>query len=278
MLLWVLGSGSKGNAFALETPEGLLLVEAGFGAKAMMRRAAAAGLNLERTTGIVVSHEHGDHARGAVGLAQRLDVPVVCSAGTWRALGSTDRARHQPVRPTRPLVLDDFTIDSCVTTHDAAEPLALVVEVSGTRVAFITDLGRPTTGVRYLLRGVGAAVVESNHDELMLRTGRYPAGVQERIASSRGHLSNRVAAELLAESCHPRLAAVVLVHLSQECNTRERARSTVEPVLRARGFRGRVYVAEQDRALAPIRLQAAPGRDQGELALRWDEASAARPS
>jgi hypothetical protein len=45
---------------------------------------------------------------------------------------------------------------------------------------------------------------------------------------------------------------VILTHLSQQCNAPEVARGTIEPVLRARGFRGTVHVAEQERPLQPI--------------------------
>ncbi len=81
------------------------------------------------------------------------------------------------------------------------------------------DLGRPTSALRYLLRGVHALVLEANHDEVQLRTSDYPPVVQRRIAGSTGHLSNRAAAELLAELHHPGLGAVVLAHLSEHCNT-----------------------------------------------------------
>ena len=89
--------------------------------------------------------------------------------------------------------------------------------------------------------------------------------MQQRIASSAGHLSNRAAAELLAELHHPGLSVVVLAHLSQQCNTAADARGTVEPALRRAGFRGALYVAEQDVPLPAIELR--PGPMQISLAL-----------
>ena len=90
--------------------------------------------------------------------------------------------------------------------------------------------------------------------------------VQRRIAGSGGHLSNRAAAELLAELHHPGLAVVVLAHLSQRCNTAEDARATVAPALRRAGFGGELHVAAQDVPLAPIDV-AMPERAQLRLAL-----------
>jgi phosphoribosyl 1,2-cyclic phosphodiesterase len=162
-------------------------------------------------------------------------------------------ASHRPLGICTRVELGPFTIEACPTSHDAAEPLAIVVRgPNGASVGVAYDLGRPTTAVRYLLRNLTAIVLEANHDEIQLRTSDYPPVVQRRIAGSSGHLSNRAAAELLADLHHPGLLAVVLAHLSQQCNTAAEARATVAPALRRAGFRGALHVADQDVPLAPI--------------------------
>jgi hypothetical protein len=131
--------------------------------------------------------------------------------------------------------------------------LALAVECAdGSRVGVAYDLGRPTAAVRYLLRHMTAIVLEANHDDVLLRTSAYPPVVQRRIAGSAGHLSNRAAAELLADLHHPGLGVVVLAHLSRQCNTADDARATVAPALRRAGFGGALHVADQDEPLGPI--------------------------
>jgi hypothetical protein len=70
--------------------------------------------------------------------------------------------------------------------------------------------------------------------------------VKQRIGGSRGHLSNRLAGELVAELHHPLLGGVLLAHLSQECNEGDVARAEVERTLRKLRFRGRLAVASQD--------------------------------
>jgi phosphoribosyl 1,2-cyclic phosphodiesterase len=231
-----------------------LLIDAGFSAREVERRAAAAGLDLAQVAGIVLTHEHGDHACGAPLLARRLQVPVLTAPGTWRHLAAEmEEAEHRPLGLCAGVELGPFSIEACPTSHDAAEPLAVVVRGSeGASVGVAYDLGRPTTAVRYLLRHLTALVLEANHDEVQLRTSEYPPVVQRRIAGSAGHLSNRAAAQLLAELYHPGLLAVVLAHLSQECNTAAEARATVARALRHAGFRGTLHVADQDRPLAPI--------------------------
>jgi phosphoribosyl 1,2-cyclic phosphodiesterase len=237
----------------------VLLVDAGFSAREIERRAASVGLDLARTLGIALTHEHGDHAAGAGRLAARLGAPILTAPGSWAHLAPEAReAEHRALGMCARVEVGPFTVTACPTSHDGAEPLAFAVAVGdGARLGVAYDLGRPTAGVRYLLRELTAIVLEANHDDVLLRTSGYPPVVQRRIAGSGGHLSNRACAELLAELHHPGLGAVVLAHLSQRCNTAADARATVEPVLRARGYAGGFHVAEQDAPLAPIEVMAA---------------------
>jgi phosphoribosyl 1,2-cyclic phosphodiesterase len=266
--LFVLGSGSGGNCFAVESEGFALLVDAGFSAREIDRRASSVGLPLERIAGIVLTHEHGDHACGAARLARRLGVPVLTSPGTWSALSRRmATTEHRPLGLCAQAEVGPFSIQACPTSHDAAEPLAVALHAhDGTSVGVAYDLGRPTAAVRYLLRNLSALVLEANYDDVALRTSGYPPTVQRRIAGSGGHLSNRVAAELLVELHHRDLAVVVLAHLSRQCNTADYARATVGPALRRVGFKGKLHVAEQDAPLPPIRVERI-GRLQLGLAL-----------
>ncbi len=266
--LFVLGSGSRGNCCAVELDGFAVLIDAGFSAREIERRAGTAGLALERVGAIVLTHEHGDHARGAARLARRLGAPVVTGPGTWERLRpGMGPTAHRPLGLCTRAEVGPFTITACPTSHDAAEPLAVALDAAdGTRVGLAYDLGRPTAAVRYLLRQLSAIVLEANHDDVLLRTSGYPPAVQQRIAGSGGHLSNRAAAELLSEVHHPGLRVVVLAHLSRQCNTAAEARAAIGPALRRVGFRGALHVAEQDQPLGPIPI-GDPGGGQLGLAL-----------
>ena len=251
--LHVLGSGSKGNAFAIRHEDAVILIDAGFSATEIERRCATAGVPLEGLIGIAITHEHGDHAAGAAILAARHKVPLLTSPGTWAALSPDRRVTHRPLSAATRVEVGPFTLLACPTSHDAAEPVAIAVELAdGASCAFAYDLGRPTSAVRYLLRDRTVLVLEANHDEVRLRTSSYPPSVQQRIGGSAGHLSNRAAAELLAELHHSGLSAVVLAHLSERCNDEAEALAAIEPSLRAAGFTGLLACAPQHRPMAPI--------------------------
>ncbi len=251
--LYVLGSGSRGNCCAVECDGAVLLVDAGFSAREIERRAERAGLALDGIVAIALTHEHGDHAAGACRLARRFGAPLLTAPGTWASLRAAAELEFEALGGALTARVGPFTVSACATSHDAADPLAIAVRADdGTSVGVAYDLGRPTAAVRYLLRELTAVVLEANHDEVLLRTSGYPPSVQQRIAGSGGHLSNRACAELLAELAHPELGAVVLAHLSQRCNTAADARAAVEPALRRAGYRGAVHVAPQDEPLGPI--------------------------
>jgi phosphoribosyl 1,2-cyclic phosphodiesterase len=261
MMLYVLGSGSRGNCCAVVCEGVALLIDAGFSVREVERRAGAVGLDLTQIAGIVLTHEHGDHASGAAGLARKLNAPVLTAQGTWsRLAGALARAEHRPLGMSAGVELGPFAIEACPTSHDAAESLALAIHGSdGTSVGVAYDLGRPTTAVRYLLRDLTAIVLEANHDEVWLRTSAYPPVVQRRIAGSGGHLSNRAAAQLLTELHHPGLSVVVLAHLSEQCNTARAAHQEVRRALQRVRYRGSIHVAEQERPLQPIAVMPAEG-------------------
>lgn len=239
----------------------MLLLDAGFSLRELDRRAERAGLDLSGVVGVALTHEHGDHAAGAVRVAARHGVPILASPGTWQALGAGDSVGFLPLTQGSRIALEGFVVTGCPIPHDAAEPLALVVSArDGTSVGLAYDLGRVTVAVRYLLRNLTAIILEANHDEVLLRTAsEYPVSVQQRIAGSAGHLSNRCAAELLTSVHHRGLGAVLLAHLSQRANTETAARETIAQAMRAVGFAGAVLVARQDEPVGPVQLAHAAG-------------------
>jgi len=267
--LTVLGSGSRGNAVLLESGGDALLVDAGFSFRDLSRRLAASGGDPGRLAGIVLTHEHGDHARGAPGAAAAWRVPLLASAGTLAALGP----RLKPGTRTRELGAGraercgSFAVRACPTAHDAADAVMVVVEDrDGRRVGIAYDVGTPTAALKHACRDLDAMVLESNHDEVLLRASAYPPAVRARIAGHGGHLSNREAGLLAAEVAHAGLGVVVLAHLSDRCNTPDLAREAVAAALRGTAFRGRIVIARQDAPTA--RLEVGAELEQLALPLR----------
>lgn len=234
MRLIVLASGSSGNCALVESGGRAVLLDAGISARETQRRIAAAGAADARIEAILLTHEHVDHVRGARVLARRLGVPVMGTAGTLQAAAGAlaDVPELVTIGRRDQFQMAGMRIGSFATAHDASEPCGYVFESRrGNRVGVATDTGVVTPEIAEALAGCHALGLESNHDERMLETGPYPPFLKRRIAGDRGHLSNSAAATALGSLTWKGLAHVYALHLSEQNNTPERARTALARTL-----------------------------------------------
>jgi len=260
MRVSVLGSGSRGNSILVTGGDTRILVDAGFSARALEERLRSLGIPADTLAAIVITHDHGDHTRGVGVFARRHRTPVYLTEQTLDACEALFRG-GEDIRLYRagfPFSIGRLSVEPFLTVHDARDPVAVALTdtATGFKLGVATDLGRPTAQVRHALSECDLLVLEANHDRTLLQESGYPWTVKSRIASSHGHLSNEAAAQLALELLHPRLAGVVLAHLSAECNRPELAESVVGAVLRRAGYRGLLRVASQDRPTELMDLNA----------------------
>jgi phosphoribosyl 1,2-cyclic phosphodiesterase len=268
MRIVVLGSGSGGNAVVVESERQRILVDAGFGVKALGARLKAADMQPGSISALILTHEHHDHARGAPAAARRWHWPVYATTGTFLQMGDVRWQRAEPlssgerprtragrvrrvVDPRVELELDDFAIRFVRAPHDAREHVALVVteRSSGERAGIAYDIGHVTERFARHFTDLDVLLLESNHDDRMLRTGPYPWPVKERVAGPRGHLSNAEAGVFARFCVHRGLRHLMLCHLSETNNQPDLALRSMKRALRGSGFRGSLCAARQDDAV-----------------------------
>jgi phosphoribosyl 1,2-cyclic phosphodiesterase len=232
-----LGSGSSGNATVVSFGATQLLVDAGLSARELVLRLTAVGVAPSTLSGILLSHEHYDHARGLERFAVKHRVPVFTAPETLAALNLAPRhlGAWHPFEPGIPFEAFGVRIDPFTVPHDAANPVGFVLAALGVRVGIATDLGHATTVVVERLRGCHVLVVEANHDDGMLVRGPYPWALKQRIGGRLGHLSNEEAATLIAAAADDDCQAVILAHLSENNNTAALARQAVGSALARAG-------------------------------------------
>src|SRR4030066_81317 len=76
------GGGSGGNGLVVEAGGTRVLMDCGFGLADSVARLARLGLQASDLSGIVVTHEHGDHIGGVARLARKFELPVWLTHGT----------------------------------------------------------------------------------------------------------------------------------------------------------------------------------------------------
>ncbi len=232
MKICLLASGSKGNAILVESGQTRLLIDAGLSAREIRRRLELVGIDAGSLTALLITHEHTDHVRGLGPLVRQLDIPVYLQSDLARKL--PDVGKKQCVREFvdgEDFAIDDLTVRPFAITHDSLAPVAFTFTGELGKIGVATDLGIVTRLVTDCLRDCRALVLETNHDEEMLRDGPYPWKLKQRVRSNHGHLSNRAGSALLHDLVWPGLETVFLSHLSETNNRPELASEAARQVL-----------------------------------------------
>ncbi|MEO8619733.1 MAG: MBL fold metallo-hydrolase [bacterium] len=269
MRLWVLGSGSQGNAVLVECGDSRVLVDAGFGTRTLAGRLKTIGIAPASIEACIITHEHGDHVNGAAAGARKWGWSLFASSGTVDASEELQDANCTRVTVGASVSLSRMTLRTYGVPHDSASPIGVRVTSTSTGASAVvcTDAGHASGSVRALCSEADILVVESNHDDGMLRYGPYPASVQARIASRVGHLSNRASALLARDVVHANLAHVVLAHLSEQCNDHGIAHRCMTESLSRTRFRGTTSVALQHGVVGPFLPRATRAESPVQFAL-----------
>ena len=268
----VLGSGSGGNATLVEGGGARVLLDAGLGPRQLAERLQSAGVDPASLDAVFVSHEHGDHARGAAAFSAKWGVPLALTRGTFRAAGFAEAKlpAWEAIAPGETRTIRHLTMKAIAVPHDAASPLAFVVSAGAVSFGHATDLGHLSRGLVEAFRGCAALLLESNYDPAMLRDGPYPWSLKERILGPFGHLSNGDVGRLLEKGLGEACRRVVLAHLSRKNNHPELALQAAEEALE-RASRRDVDVelaAPEGTGWVTVRApRVAPGRHDGQLRL-----------
>lgn len=249
MRLAILGSGSAGNAMLVAAAEVRVLVDCGHPVKVIEERAARLGFDAAEIDAILVTHEHDDHIAGVGPLANKYDLPVYATAGSF----SGGKARLSSVRDARafsphaPFAIGDLLVRPVPVPHDAREPCQYVFEHAGRRLGVLTDIGTITPHVRAEYRDCDGLFVEFNHDPARLEACAYPAKLKRRIAGAYGHLSNDQALDFLTHFTAGRLKRIVAGHLSRRTNDPDTVAALLAPAAAELG--AHYAIADQDEVL-----------------------------
>jgi len=234
-------SGSSGNCALFATEGAKLLIDAGRPGSAIIDQLHRLKLDPFSLDGILVTHEHTDHAKGVGVLSRRFDLPVFATAATFAAMeqsiGSLASKNIRVIHPGHEFSVGNVCVSPHSIPHDAADPVGFVFRCCGRTVAQFTDLGHMPKEVLDIATEADLVVLESNHDVTMLKNGPYPFALKQRILSKRGHLSNDTAAEAAVSLASRGVTAIVLGHLSAQNNTETIAFETVRQALTREGVR-----------------------------------------
>lgn len=229
-----LASSSHGNAYLVDDGRSVLLLECGLSFRRLGKLVREAGYEVPGLAGVLISHEHMDHARCWDKLALT-GVPLYASDGTISALGAggtiTPLAPEVGRDVSAPVQIGSYDVLAFRTFHDAKEPVGFLVRsrADGEKLAFATDTGN----IRYRLPGVNLLAVEANYqEEILSRCTRIPENVQKRIRLN--HLEIGRLCGWLSGLDLSRCRELYLLHLSDASSDEEWFGECVRRVVPAR--------------------------------------------
>jgi phosphoribosyl 1,2-cyclic phosphodiesterase len=224
-------SGSSGNSIFLSTGKTKILIDCGLSCKKIAAALASIGENPSELSAILVSHEHVDHIRGAGVVSRKFGVPVYANRNTWDAmessLGPIPADRKMEFEGQTEFYIGDVLVRTFPIPHDAVEPVGFNFFAGDKKITIATDIGHINRKLLDYIMESDLILIESNHDLEMLKVGRYPWSLKRRIMGDKGHLSNDMAAKVVAYMAEKGTKNFVLGHLSKENNFPQLAYQTV---------------------------------------------------
>lgn len=233
MRLCSIASGSSGNCIYTGSDNTHIIIDAGISGKRIETGLNSIGLKTSEIAGVLVTHEHIDHIGGIGVISRRYKIPIYATRGTVngilnsKSVGKIDESLFRIIKADEDFTINDLSVHPLKISHDAAEPVAYVVENNGKKTGVVTDLGKFDEYVVDKIKGLDVLLLEANHDINMLQVGSYPYYLKQRILGDKGHLSNENSGRLLSRVLHDDFNTVVLGHLSKENNYAELAYETV---------------------------------------------------
>jgi len=224
-------SGSSGNCIFIGTDKTKLLIDAGLSAKKIIEALLSIGEKPSELSAILVSHEHSDHIRGVGVLSRKLDIPIYANENTWQAMdgliGCISMKNRAYFNTGYEFDIGDICIKAFPTPHDASEPVGFNFFTGNKKITLATDIGHMNKTLLGFFEESDLLLLESNHDIEMLKVGRYPWPLKQRILGKSGHLSNDMAGKVVAYMAGKGTRKFMLGHLSKENNFPELAYQTV---------------------------------------------------
>lgn len=208
-----IGSGSKGNATLIYNEDTLIQVDMGLPLKRLKEGLNKIGKGVQDIKGVLITHDHSDH----IGT-----ITTIKKVPSYTALGNLPNV-DCVLMPYEDFEIGSFRITPLETSHDATNPIGFIISSGCEKLLYMTDTGLISDKNLELMRNCDYYIIESNHDLVMLKKSHRPKALKDRIHSDHGHLSNADSSIYIAGVIGPNTKRIYLAHLSEECNTEEKA-------------------------------------------------------
>lgn len=220
MKLKILGSGSAGNCYLLQSDIETLIIECGLSYKTILK---GLNFNLNNVVGVLASHSHKDHSRSILnftnnGIDVYISADTACSCGVdgfWMNLISAEKQ----------LYIGEFTVLPFELEHDDYNLGFLIKHKEIGKLLYITD----TQYCKYSFKGLTHILIEANYSKEILQTnienGLNPIMAQRLLKS---HFSLENVKEFLKANDLSQCEDITLIHLSDSNSNAKQFKTEIE--------------------------------------------------
>ena len=232
-----LASGSKGNSTLIELDNKNILIDIGLPISNLEKRLEN---DFPKIDMLIITHTHVDHIKGLKSII-RSQNPMIYTLEN--DLG--EKVVSKKINYQKTIEESNLTIELFEVSHDV--PCAGVyLRYKDKELVYVTDTGYIKDKLLKKYKNKDIYIIESNYEEEMLRNGKYPYHLKQRIRSDRGHISNEDACKYLKKLIGDKTKYVMLAHLSEENNTPEIVDERTEKLIRDLEFKPKRIILSQE--------------------------------
>lgn len=218
MKLSCIGSSSKGNAYALESTNEILLLESGCPIKDVKK---AINWQIGKVIGCVVSHQHGDHI-GKIRDYCNIGFPIYTNDETAEFIETVYGEKVLSMPEFQIRSLGGFTVQPFYIPHNGVPNFGYLVEHDEMgKLLFMTDMEYCRYDFSTL--GINHIMMEANYD--MELVDRSIPNYEHKLM---GHCSIQTACGIIRANRTPELRTVTLCHLGAFSDEEDFKRQALE--------------------------------------------------
>lgn len=221
MKFCVLASGSKGNCTYIEIENHKFLIDVGTNFLYISKKLNEINVKPNEIEAIFITHSHTDHISALKRIIKNINPKIYLSEKIMNELNIT-LDNYEIIEDD--IKFDNFIINTIKLSHDVEECLGYIFN---NRVVYITDTGYINNKYHEILKNKEVYIIESNHDVDMLMESNRPYFLKMRILGDEGHISNKDCGYYLSKFIGNNTNHIILAHLSENNNTKEKALDTV---------------------------------------------------
>ncbi len=214
--IYSLGSSSKGNCFYIYDGYNWIIIDAGFSEKEIQKGFFKIGGNLKELSGIILTHEHNDHAKGINAFN---GVNKYMTKGTFEGLKNKNKINKKKIKfieKGEVVEVGNYKVKPFQAFHDTNDPVSFLLKnSSGEKIVYITDTGKQPN----LVKNADVYIIESNHDEEVIskrlnnpESSKREKELCKRITST--HLNTNQTINYLNKCMGDKTKHIILMHLS----------------------------------------------------------------